>query len=325
MVVLSLIEHAILPGISCTKINLCKEHKEWIKDWLDTLDTEIGNDIISSSNCVAGFLAECLVNGSPKTDWLGLMKDQLEEDGVPLSYSEEFGKRLYKFNHWKQVTVHAIYGRWWIETNLGNPNPQWAKIIDGLIQPNGWIYNPEVSPTNIRTRMQSELFMSFSMGCEILSDAKMIRDESKFVSPIISKPLTNYVSSEYFRCRALKTLGMKNQMVVGVEKILPKCKTAPGFADFSVADKIDDYMGVAKRSSRDLAIFSPVSTVQALRLAEDCGIDTSTIGHWLEETKSHLEKNPLEIPSLRMRDLDAAFGEGRTIYEIIAAAHLMEL
>lgn len=322
--VLLLIEHALIPETLFAPSNLCGEHKDWIKNWLDELDKEISNDILSSSNCIAGFISECVIHGSPRTDWLGLMKDLLEENGVPLAYSEEFGKKLYKFNQWKQTPVHAIYGRWWIEKNLGRKNSQWATFITKLIQPNGWIYNPQVSPTNIRTRMQAELFMSFSMGSEILLDSNMVTDKSKFASVIISKPLTNYVSSEYFRFRSLRSLSMTAQMVVGVDNVIQKCKTNPGFADFSVTDKIDDYMGVAKRASRDVAIFSPISTLHALNLAENCGIDQAKIDQWLEEIKTHLKKDPLNIPSLHMRDLDAKFGEGRTIYEIVAAAQLME-
>jgi hypothetical protein len=314
----------LLPGVPIEKMDICGEHQSWMKEWMGCVTEEHEKGIVSSSNCVAGFISECLLYGRPKTDWTGLMEGFLEHIGVPLAYSEEFGKKLYKFNQWRQSTVHAIYSRWWIEGNLGRNPDKYVDMTEKLVQPDGWIYDPISSETRIRTRMRSELFMSLAFGSEILvkgESSKVSREQ--LVATASSISATPYISAEYFRLRALQFLGRPEQMVVGVSELLSKCRTKVGFADFSIKDKIDDYMGVAKRSSRDIAIFSPVSTLHALRLAEASGADKKQIQTIRDEVRAHFENDPLDIPSFRMRDLAPEFGEGKTIYEIIAAAALM--
>lgn len=320
-----LLEHTLLPGLLVSSISLCKEHESWIKDWLTTICNEVEDGIVSSSNCVAGFISENLVYGKQRTDWLGIMEEFLENDESPLAYSEKYGKKLYKFNQWIQSPIHAIYARWWIEKNSDKPNINRVKLIESFIQQNGWIYNPTVSETSIKTRMRAELFMSLSMGVEILirENSEKI-NKAQLVATAISFPSTGFVSSEYFRFRTLSILEEPGQMVTGVDEVLKKCYVGAGFADFSVEDKIDDYMGVAKRVSRDKAVFTPISTLHAIKLAENCQLDSEKIRTWKQEICSNLEKDPLDIPSLQMRDLEPNFGEGKTIYEVITASKLMQ-
>ena len=60
-------------------------------------------------------LAEILLYGKDKTDWLGILNAYLlDNTGNPLAYSEEYGKKLYKFSQWKQIPVHAVHTHWWI-------------------------------------------------------------------------------------------------------------------------------------------------------------------------------------------------------------------
>lgn len=320
-----MIEHALLPEVLVSNITLRSEHDFWIKDWLSKTEDEIKNGVLSSSNCVAGYIAEHLVYGKNKTDWLELMKKYLEINGLPLAYSENYGRKLFKFNQWKQSPIHAIYARWWIENNLNKQNQKFQKLIMSFIQQNNWIYNPDVSPTNIKTRMRSELFMSLSMATEILVSENFQKiNKNQLVASAISIPLTGYVSSEYFRFRTLNFLGEVDQMPKGIDIVLKKCRAEQGFADFSVEDKVDDYMGVAKRATRDKAVFSPISTLHAITLAKGCMLNNEEIESWKEKTKNFLEKDPVCIPALHMRDLKPNFGDGPTIYEIIASAKIMQ-
>jgi len=253
------------------------------------------------------------------------MEEYLEKDDLPLAYSEEYGKKLFNFNQWRQSPVHAIYARWWIERTIEAEGRDWTHTIKSYIQPSGWIYNPDVSLTNIRTRMRTELFMSMHMGCEILKTSEFEGvPKERLVAATISLPCTGYVSAEYSRYRALQLLDATEQMVTGIQEILTKCQTLQGFADFSIEDKVDDYMGSKKRVTRDVAVFSPISTLYALSLARNLSVPKDLIEDWRSRVQSHLSNDPLDIPALHMRDLAPEFGEGQTIYEVLAAAVLLQ-
>lgn len=320
-----MIEHILLPGIFESEISLHEKHKKWIGDWLHNVKKDISNGIISSSICIAGFISEQLVYGKNKIDWSNIMSKYLEDNESPLTYSENFGKKLYKFNQWKQTSVHSTYARWWIEKNLNNKMKEIPKLIESFIQDNGWIYNELVSLTNIKTRMRAELFMSLGMGTEILVNENYLKKSKRdLISTTVLMPLTGFVSAEYFRFKTLRSLNEESKMVSGIDSSLKKCKTTPGFADFAIENKIDDYMGVAKRISRDEAVFSPISTLHALELAKGVKIESNEIEEWKRGVQKHLEKNPLDIPALKMRDLKADFGDGVSIYEVISASKLMQ-
>jgi len=320
-----LIEFPFLPGARIEATQLNKAHRLWILKWLAEIEEGIEQFEVSSSICLAGLIAETWIYGRPKTDWIGIMREYLEKDDLPLAYSEEYGKRLFKFNQWKQSPVHAIYARWWIERTIEAEERDWAQTIKNYIQPSGWIYNPDVSLTNTKTRMRTELFMSMQMGCEILKTYEFEGiPTDRLVAATISIPCTGYVSAEYFRYRALQFLGATEQMVTGIEKTLNKLQIQQGFADFSVEDKIDDYMGSKKRITRDVAVFSPIATLYALSLACNLSVPKDLIEEWKSRVKTHLNNDPLGIPALHMRDLAPEFGDGQTIYEVLAAAVLLQ-
>jgi len=320
-----LIEHILLPGIFESEISLHEKHKKWIDDWLHNVKKDIENGIISSSICIAGFISEQLLYGKNKIDWSDVMSKYLEDNENLLTYSENFGKKLYKFNQWKQTSVHSTYARWWIEKNLNNKIKGIPKIIESFIQDNGWIFNESVSPTNIKTRMRAELFMSLGMGTEILAEENYLKkNKLNLISTATSIPLTGFVSAEYFRFKTLQSLNEESKMVQGIDSSLKKCITTPGFADFAIENKIDDYMGVTKRISRDEAVFSPISTLHALKLAKGIKLVPNEIEEWERGVLKYLEKNPLGIPALKMRDLKPDFGDGVSIYEVISASKLMQ-
>ena len=78
-----------------------------------------------------------------------------------------------------QSEVHAIHARWWVERACNaESNLDFPDLIEGLNQPSSWIYNPQVSPTGMRTRMKSEYFMSLAMGMEVLKRFNIIENSA---------------------------------------------------------------------------------------------------------------------------------------------------
>ena len=141
--------------------------------------TDINQESVASSICLQGAIAEIVLYKALRTDWMGILEDLLtDKQGNPLAYSKGF-RKLYKFDgQWQQNAVHAVHTQFWI-SRLDSSSPglldKWAALIESFIQPNGWIYNPQVSPTQLHTRMKSEYFMSFAMGIEILSATGQLR------------------------------------------------------------------------------------------------------------------------------------------------------
>ncbi len=306
------------------EVRPCAEHRTWMKAWIDNVLSNSENGIVSSSECMAGAVSELMLFGRPKTDWIGIMDEYLETDGVPMAYSERFGERLYKFSQWAQSPVHAIYSRWWIErcTSEGSANA-FAGMVAKFIQPTGWAYNPRVSNTGVRTRMRTELFMSQAMTAQILDDAGAAFDRVSMISAAVSVTPTGFVAAEYFRLRSLQVLDAPEQMP-DTGQLLERCSVEGGFCDFDVNAKTDDYMGVRKRVARDVAVFSPLVTMYALYVAEMTLQDQTAVGAMRNRTREFVRAEPMSIPSLRMRDLDYPFGDGVTIYEVIADAILMQ-
>jgi len=321
-----LIEFPFLPCVTIESKQLNELYKDWINNWLAEIHDGIEKHEISSSTCLAGVISEIWINGRLKTDWIGIMKEFLEDDGLPLAYSEDYSKKLFHFNQqWKQSPIHAIFARWWIERIAKVDERDWAETIKSYIQPNGWIYNPKVSVTNVRTRKRTELFMSMHMGCQILKPSEFNGiSKDRLIAAINSIPSTKYVSAEYFRYQALRLLDAIDQMATNIAEILTKCQTEPGFSDFSIEDKTDDYMGSKKRVTRDKAVFSPMSTLFALYLAHNFNIPKQLIANWRKKVQHHLTIDPLDIPALQMRDLTPNFGDGTTIFEVLAASVLLQ-
>ena len=320
---MQLIENPLFPT-NTFAVRPCSEHKAWMEQWLDKVLSNSENGIVSSSECMAGAVSEEILFGRLSTDWAGIMSEYLEMNGVPLAYSEKFGERLHKFqNQWKQSPVHSIYSRWWIERSTrGGHDSAFSDMIMRLVQPTGWVYNPDVSYTGIRTRMKTELFMSLAMASQILTDTRTKFDSVPMISAAVSVTPTGFVGAEYFRLRSLQTLEASEQMP-DTRQLLECCSLENGFCDFDVNAKIDDYLGVRKRIERDVAVFSPLVTMYALYIAEMTLQDQTIVNAMKNRTRDFIRATPMYIPSLKMRDIDHPFGDGVTIYEIIAATILM--
>jgi hypothetical protein len=305
------------------------EAKPPYRDWLTKFHYQVVEDaengIANAAGIVAGFISESLT-GASKADWLGIMGGLLTVNGQPVSYSEKYGAKLSTFaNQWQQTDVHSLYARFWIEKNLtGKSNASLLNIIKTFTQSSGWIFNPAVSETKLQTRMKAELFMQLAMALEMAIDmGDVVEHYTPSLGAIASLGNTHYVSAEYFRLRALQLLGHPEQMVSGIPDVLVECRADPGFTDFNVAGKRDDYMGTMKRSSRDLAPFSPICTLYGYRLAEFTKDDR--LNGWSKQLSEHLQSRPLDIEPFRMRDLLPPFGESCTSYEVIAEGILSQL
>lgn len=324
------INHLFLPDININSIELLPEHEEWLKTWLYEVEQDIENGDTASSICLQGIISELVLFKEIRTDWLGILKEYLRDEiGNPIAYSREFGKRLYKFDgQWLQTPVHAAYTHWWIEKLLyGQPNDAYCNLIEGFIQDNGWIYNPSVSPTNVRTRMKSELLMSFAMGIEMLNSANRLTPyKEKFEATLVGYPMTGFIAAEYFRLKALQEIGIIGLLPATVGSMIRLCEAGQGYCDFAVQDKVDDYMGTAKRIQRDKVIHSPMVTLYANQLSNYCAAECRhNINTKVISFGGHLHKNPLDVPAFRMRDIDIPFGTDLSPFEIISSSHIIGL
>ncbi len=323
-----MINYILFSEIDFLKLKLSREYAEWLKARLDENCEQIELGSVSASICIQGVLSELLLFGKCKTDWLGIIKHYLEDEKqMPLAYSSEYGKKLYKFNHWKQTTIHAIHAHWWIKKQSGIGQKDltcYEDLIEEFIQPNGWIYNPEVSNTGIATRMKSELTMSVAMGLEIIGD-KILNEKLKksFEATLCSMPFTGYLGAEYFRLRALRILGSTELAPAQIRDVLETCRAGEGYCDFSIESKVDDYMGTAKRTSRDKATHSAISGLHAKYIADFLDKAGASTILKLKEFGLHLKKNPFDMPAFKMRDIDIPFGEDVTPFEIMAASYLI--
>lgn len=325
-----MIDYIIIPDVDVSTLKLVPQHEDWLQDWLLDIETEISNDSVSSAWCLQGILAEIALFGCVQTDWEGIIRELLKDErGRPLAYSEEYGKKLHNFSRqWKQTPIHAIYTHWWIDRYNGsdaNNINAYRALIKRFIQRSGWIYNPDVSPTNPRTRMKSELMLSLSMGIEILSVQGLTQPQkSRFESILSSTNLTGYLSAECFRMRTLQMLSATNLAPYGLEEIIDPCEAEEGYCDFSVESKVDDYMGTAKRTSRDKPIHSAISALHARQIAKYCDLETQqAVQSRLSNFAGYLSAYPLDIPAFRMRDIDVPFGTDLSPFELFAASHII--
>lgn len=324
-----MIQHILLPDIDIAALQLLPEHKEWLASWLREVHEELECGSISSAWCLQGLLAERILYGEVQTDWKGAISGYLRtDDGQPLAYSEAYGKKLYKFSQWKQAPVHAVHTHWWIGRFFGATAAdcaEYARLIESFIQSSGWIYNARVSPTNVRTRMKSELLMSLAIGLEILSACGVMEERKPlFESLLSSTPVTGYLSAEYFRLYALRILDSAHLAPSDFASVLTVCEAGDGYCDFSVESKVDDYMGTQKRSARDKAIHSALSSLHAAHIAQHCHEEIKEIvSARLRVFGDHLRAEPLDIPAFRMRDIDVPFGTDLSPLEIMAASHII--
>jgi hypothetical protein len=318
--------HLFLPNLTLTGLTLLPEHRAWLTAWLQELETSCEAGDIAASLCLQGAISELALHGALQTDWLGVMDEYLLRDGKPIAYSEQYGKRLYQFTHWIQTEVHAIHARQWIEKAAGQTaSLDYPVLIEELIQPSGWIYNPAISPTGLRTRMKSEYLMSLAMGVEILSPSPILdRNRAHFEAVLSDTPITGYLSAEYFRQYALEVLGATQLAPAAINAVINSCEVGEGYCDFDVKAKVDDYMGTAKRVSRDIPVHSAISGLYALSLSSLCDeAEQERVSARLDSFGRHLIADPMDIQPFKMREIDIPFGTGLSPLETVAASGII--
>lgn len=324
-----MIRNITIPLDDFKDFELHPEHNAWLKKYLNLIYDNIELGLVSSSICLQGILSEICINGHPMNQWIDIMDDYLIDNDEILAYSHDYGNLLYKFeSQWRQSPIYAIYTRWWIErlyNASGVSNFSFAKLIEKHIQPSGWIYNKNVSPTNISKRIKCELFMSLAMGIQILSYYNQITPYIPlFESLLSSEPLTPYISAEYFRSMALKELDSVNLAPVSVENTLIDCQSEFGFSDFSLKSKNDEYMGTKSRTKRDTVINSPLVSLYALEISKNYpNLTKIDVPGKLMDYGEHLYCNPLAIPAFQMREIEIPFGTDITPLELISASYII--
>lgn len=314
--------HLFLPSLSINRLELLPEHGAWLAEWLQSLEADIEAAEVAVSQCLQGVISELALHKQVKTDWLGIMDEYLMRDGRPVAYSEQYGKRLYGFAPWIQTEVHAIHARWWIEQTLGlPPSLEYQTLVEELIQPSGWIYNPTVSPTGLRTRMKSEYLMHLAMGIEILAAfGALAARKGTFEGALSPLAVTGYLGAEHFRLHALRTLNSAQLSPTGLDAVLTSCEVGEGYCDFDVKAKVDDYMGTAKRVAKDIPVHSALSGLHALSVSLACSdVVKNHVKARMQSFGAHLKAHPLDIQPFRMRDIDIPFGTGLSPLEVVAA------
>lgn len=325
--------HVLLPGVDLAA-PIRAEYRDYLRTWREEAITLADAGDVAMSTCLQASFVDLALHGKVVHDWLGVMDEFLTVDSAPVAYSAAYGRRLHRFDaQYLQSTVHAIHSRWWIEGLNGRTldHDAFADRILAKKQADGLIYDRDISETILRHRMKSELTLSATQAIEILSAAGRI---TSAVAVTIATPLADpktcpplgYVTMESFRLQALTLLGHAKLFPVGLDAWVPKWETGLeyGWSDFSIADKVDAYMGTAKRTQRDKPVHSPLVAchVAALRpvLADTTRLHIETR---MADYRTHLLAQPNDIPAFQMRDVTIPFGADRTPIEAICASHLM--
>lgn len=329
-------QHIFLPGLSLEPGFIHLAYEQYLKEWREEAIQRADYGDVAASMCHQATMIDLVLFGKVRHDWLGIMDEFLMENGIPMAYSEAFGKRLHKFaNQYKQSTVHAIHTRWWIE-QLNDPSivdhARFADLVLAKKQSDGLIYDRNISETVLRHRMKSELTMSMAMSVEILQAANKITEDMaiNFATNITCPtkcPTLGYISMEYFRLKALQLIGKEQLFPVGIEEKIESCAEdlTVGWCDFAMKSKVDAYMGTVKRTQRDKPIHSPLIACHVSSLLKKIQDLTkkNLIYQRLIAYARYLRKDPLDIPAFQMRDIPIRFGSDRTPIEVICASFLI--
>lgn len=328
--------HPMLPGVVLQPGFIHPAFERYLREWRELAIVDADQGLVTASACQQAALIDLVLEGRIRHDWLSIMDEFLMDEMRPTAYSAGFGKRLHKFEgQYLQSTVHSIYTRWWIEMLCkpsGVNHGLFAELIISKKQTDGLIYDRDTSETILRHRMKAELTMSAAMGSEILCIAnrlsESLRDElsTNLCDPNKVPPL-GYMTCEQFRLSALRTLDREEQFPVGIGGHIDACAEGLeyGWCDFSMASKVDAYMGTAKRTTRDKPINSPLVAchVNALRTKVNDPMQCRAISDRLVTYSRWLSENPLDIPAFQMRDVPIAFGTDISPIEAICASWLI--
>jgi hypothetical protein len=332
-------EHLFVPAVRLKKGFVSPVHERYLKDWRESALRQADVGDTAASVCHQATMIDLVLEGKPSRAWSEIMEALLTDKvGNPLAYSEAYGRRLYKFdNQYLQTTVHAIHSRWWIDGQVRAAELDhefFAGLILARKQSDGLVYDSTVSETVLRHRMKSELTLSMAMSAEILKAAGKLAGNLPLelatnITDAKKCPPLGYMSAEYFRLRALEILGHERLFPVGIAAHIDSCAVGLdyGWCDFSIASKVDAYMGTKKRTQRDKPIHSPVIACHVAALARVIPDEASRLATEarLADYALHLNDAPWDIPPFQMRDIPIPFGADVTPVEAICASHLISI
>jgi hypothetical protein len=330
-------DYLLLPCVRLVGQIESQQVRLYLQSWLDALARRLHAGELASSECIQAALAELALFGTWRTPWDQVADGLLTSNGAPIAYSAAYAKRLHQFDAQSvQVTINAIHSRWWIALSASADKVDhalYARLISTKLQPSGLYLDSDISPTELRHRMKLEIAQSAAQSAEILNAAGLLDPSSAeamaqaLVRPA-NFPVTNYLSAEALRCRALTSLDRLNLSVVSAATVLTVCAEglAHGWCDFAMREKIDAYMGTAKRVGRDKPICSPLIACHAEYLAKFIKGDAQTLAFnsRLADYRTALSKGELSADAFRMRDLRFPFGPGMTPLEAISTSHQLE-
>ena len=327
----------LLPGVSLEPGFILPVHEEYLRTWQEDAVSQATSGVVSASLCQQGMAIDLVLAGRSEHDWIGVIDEFLVDNGKPIAYSVEFGRKLHKFgNQYLQTTLHALHTRWWIEGIVGQETlgvDRIARWVLGKRQTDGLLYDRDVSPTVLRHRMQTELTMSMALGVEMLRASGMLSQSLalELATDVVAPkkcPRHGYLSMEYFRLTALRILEQACLFPCGIEEDIRSCQNdlPVGWCDFPMSSKVDSYMGTAKRTARDKPIHSPLTGchVRELRDAIRDRESRDKVTERLLEYCCYLQSNPMGIPAFQMRDVPIPFGSDKTPNEVICASWLVQ-
>jgi hypothetical protein len=316
-----------LPSLSLPG-NYTGVYTQYLNNQLELIHDEISKDCLSAAKALQGVLIESLLYGRAKFDWAGAINELLVRNGKALAYSESFSNNLHGFSkQWEQYSIGAAYSQYWIRKHLSCTQIDFD-YLNSKRDATGLYFDIDISPTKTSHRMKTEIAASTAMVLEMNQDLKFL--ESHNPGQIMSAmdnsmlfPRYKYLSLEYFRKVIMDLHSEQKNDADLLEGFLKKCalEAKYGWSDFMMNEKLDDYMGTAKRTSRDSNIHSPMLALYVNYLTE-LGTRSVEIKDRLTEFTSHLVTDPWDIPAFKMRDLPYEFGPGITTLEALAAITL---
>ena len=316
-----------LPSLSVSG-NYTGVYAQYLSNQLDFIHSEVSKECLSAAKALQGVLIESLLYGRAKFDWPGAINELLVRNGKALAYSESFSNNLHGFNNqWEQYSIGAAYSQYWIRNHLSCRQIDF-EYLNSKRDGTGLYFDIDISPTKIAHRMKTEIAASSAMVLEMDQDLKFLvsHNHGQIMSAMDDSmlfPRYKYLSLEYFRKVIMELHGEKKNDADLLEVFLKKCalEAKYGWSDFMMNEKLDEYMGTAKRTSRDSNIHSPMLTLYVGYLTEPGKRSVETKDR-LAEFTNHLVTDPWDIPAFKMRDLPYEFGPGLTTLEALAAIAL---
>ncbi len=327
-------EYLLLPCVQIGTLIAAPQPRAYLESWLNGLAGRLQMGEVAASECIQAAIAETVLFGGWHTAWDQVAKSLLTANGAPVAYSAAYAKQLHQFDAQSvQVTVNSIHARWWLESSASASTVDhglFASFLAAKRQSSGLYLDNDVSPTVTRHRMKLEVAQSAAQAAEILNAAGSLdRSTANSMAEALTSPgafpATNYLSAESLRARALAILGRLDLSVASASDVLAVCTEglSHGWCDFAIREKVDAYMGTAKRVGRDKPVSSPLLACHAEYLARFIAgeAESRAFASRMADYRAALTNGSVSVDAFRMRDLRFPFGPGMTPLEAIATSH----